>query len=385
MMLLVATAIARAGNPIVNDSTCMQKLSGTYTSDVHIYAQNGVWVEGTVRMASGAKIIVHPGGFLKIWNATITHVDDLGNYALANKFWGGIVVLGNPNLNQNTEMAKLCINNHMRCFPEAAAQSTTAKLCNGGMKECFGKINQGMVYINNSTIRYAQVGISVGDIANTPWAYIIPDGPQGGGLVYAVNSKFENNKNVSISFAPYFKHLQQSCIQKCTFKHIFKSGQYGSTLGHIATNKNTFKHPIKNNYFGRDITTYFGGSNGIITWATDATINDNKFDNLESGISSFTFKPTLVKVEVKNNTFYDIHSSAISLANPNNVNISGNKIYLNRTFSVGSCLGIQLADAKITSVFNNTISRLKSTSTNEHGIIIQNDFKQSCAVNFNNI
>lgn len=127
----------------------------------------------TIHMPKNGTIIVEPGASLIINDATIT--------SDCNRFWKGILVLGNPSLVQTAA-------------------------------------NQGSAILTNATIEHARVGLC-------NWGESLPNSywwVNAGGILQATNCIFKNNAR-SVSLAPYhnswsyIKLKNKSFFRQCTF------------------------------------------------------------------------------------------------------------------------------------------------------------------------
>lgn len=144
-------------------------------------------------MASGKTITIEPGGKLIANNSTLTH-------SCPDGLWGGIIVKGNAAASQEPG-----VNN----APHPA---------------------QGLVRLNNSTVEFAREAIRTYDPDS--WVHQ-------GGMVYAYNSTFRNNKR-NAAFRMYENKLANGTVvdyrsgfTKCTFKvdtDFPKTEKYGEHM-----------------------------------------------------------------------------------------------------------------------------------------------------------
>ena len=316
-----------------NPNLRQQLKSGTYKKDLII--PKGVLVvckNAIVKFSSGHGIIVKQGGTLYIDHSIITHENDnLNNPYQRNtcgEYWKGIFVEGNPDSSQNIQYNKTC--NLIEACVNLYNNGQDSAF---GMNDCWNANSrshiQGLVYMKNSRIRHAVIGISLGDIANNMSHQISPFGPKGGGLLIAKNCKFSNMHNSAISFAPYTKFINLSIIEsdtfECSSEHILIG--FNCMKGMISS-FNSFSFPITKNYFFRSTSSKWEFRTGISFFDGVASINLNKFQNLTSAIllrgSSFSLKKSIEcngNIAIDCNQIFTIWSSDLARITNNKITV----------------------------------------------------------------
>lgn len=171
----------KAANITFNSSPTIQYLNGNSINSPYntIVISRGAYVvalNATIYMGDTNSITIEKGGVFKIINTTITRASTSG-------LWSGIKIIGNPNADQQT-------------------QNLDFNLFKNGSPN-YGTMEQGLLYIEGSTISYANNAVYSG-------------GGTGGGYCYAISSNFYNNAN-SIYLSNYPNFQQASLIRWCVF------------------------------------------------------------------------------------------------------------------------------------------------------------------------
>jgi hypothetical protein len=287
--------------------------SGTYGKNLIV--PKGVLVVGknaVVKFKTGYGLIIKEGGTLYLENCIITHEnDDFINPNKINKcgeYWNGIFVEGNPNASQDVQYRKSC--NLLAACISLFYPGVDSFY---GMNDCWNVDPtthiQGLLYMKNTVIRRAVVGISLGDIRNNVSNRVDPAGPKGGGLLISKNCKFSNMHNAAISFAPYQKFPNLSKIEFDTFECASRVGYHSGgrkSMNGIIAAFNTFSFPIASNYFFRSNTSSWEFPTGIYFDDCYSSVNKNKFQNLTRAIFMFGGNVSLKKtIEVYGNIATD--------------------------------------------------------------------------------
>ena len=272
----------------------------THNNDVKIIAEDVTWsgnawaesdikvldgvtltITGTLNMPKNAKIIVEPGGLLKVYGGTITNNCD--------KMWRGIEIQGDASTSQ------YAANNH-----------------------------KGRVILSNATIENAYKAVTC----------------YNGGILEANSSNFFNN-SVSLTFYAwtnpgYYANRNKSGIQNCNFeinKEVLNNGNTFA-LSCIYVSNNGGKLEFKGNTFtntNQNWTTSDLGF-GITAYSSNIDVNyrckvitqigeecpenqrdSSEFNNLDLGIYSAAYNTS--STEINQCIFNNNHRS---------VNISGN-------------------------------------------------------------
>jgi len=338
------------GQFTANPNLRQQLKSGTYGKNLII--PRGVLVVGknaTVRFKTGFGIIVKEGGTLYLDHCMITHeYDNLTNPSEINtsgNFWNGIFVEGNPNASQTTVYKKTC--NLLEACVDYQNQGTDSTF---GMNDCWNADAnshiQGLVYMKNTVIRQANVGISLGDVQNNfTNHHANPNGPKGGGLLIAKNCKFSNMYNAAICFAQYTNFLNLSRIEYDTFECATRRRFVGfNSMKGIMAAFNVFSFPITNNFFYRTNTSLWEFRTGIDFNDGDASIYGNKFQNLGSSIflwqSSVSLKkPTEVyrNIATDCNKIFTLWSMDLACSYDNKITVKDvSRLPTNNRFAVSN-------------------------------------------------
>ncbi|MEZ5016477.1 MAG: T9SS type A sorting domain-containing protein [Flavipsychrobacter sp.] len=271
----------------------------------------------TVAMGRGKHIVVEPGAVLVVDNATITNE--------CNRMWGGIIIEGNPTVDQS----------QVSVAGEFSPQ-------------------QGLVIIRNgSNIDNAYVGVYSGGAY-----YDGDDFPQyfpgkDGGYVWAENSAFHNCRR-SVSFAEY-GFLQSSTIDNCDFvaDAVLNNEVYTNyDDGAVRYGSKDFiaiwaSHGVNvlNSRFLNTINPNrpdLRGA-GIVSHNAGYTVDGCDFTDLTRGIHAGADFGQVDNIEIKNSNFINLwRSIAARLVN--------NLIITNNTIEVGEPLDDQLGSVVYTSV-----------------------------------
>jgi len=157
-----------AGQSVTISGNETWSISRAIRGDITIQSGATLTVECNLLMAPGAKIVVERGGRLNVNGGCITTKRrSCGD----RDYWKGIEVIGNPSLSQTTT-------------------------------------NQGVVDLDEATIEYASNAITTGT-NGVGW--------QGGGIIYADNTIFRNNRR-SVEFSQYTLSDNLSYFNECTFE-----------------------------------------------------------------------------------------------------------------------------------------------------------------------
>lgn len=315
-----------------------------------------IWMEGN------KTITVEPGGKLIVNNSTLTHSCPLG-------LWGGIIVKGNTLASQEPNVVNT---------PYPA---------------------QGIVRLNNSVLEFAREAVRTYD-PNT-WV-------NQGGMVYAHNTVFRNNKR-SLAFRIYENKTSNGTVTdyrsgftKCTFKmdddfpKTEKLGeQHMVTLWRVRgidfngckfINELSTADRIQGIYaHNADVLVYPYCSSGVSPCPQGNEIK-SEFKNLFNGIVStnhlFNYKTVISKSNFENNWL-----SAIALNGVKNATVVQNKIKLKPTSHVKFPMGIWIGKCSQYDISENqmigektapnriTIGLYVQESGVEDNLIYKNQFK----------
>ncbi len=265
------------------------------------------------RFSPTAYIEVRRGARLIVDGALLTN--------LCPSAWPGIQVWGNPNLDQ----------------PDPASNPGNATIA-------------GIVrIINNATIQHAGTAISTGAwaLGGAGWQYV-------GGVVYAENSNFINNKR-AVEFLSY-KFSNKSKFINCLFTE--PDGWAGNSVGvtiwdcnGIVFNRNRFLNLDVAGIYGIDFGAIIVDHNQFRNLTTGIESYNTQFykGNLEIGSEAFTpnyFKNNrrhifcssttgLDKVNIINNDLFDAQKNGIILDGSSYYNVSKNR-FMNTPLAMSS-------------------------------------------------
>ncbi|MBK8245324.1 MAG: hypothetical protein IPK88_18000 [Saprospiraceae bacterium] len=300
-------------NPIeITVNTLWDKLK-IVTQPVQIMPGATLTITCEARFSPTAYIEVRRGARLIVDGALLTN--------LCPSAWPGIQVWGNPNLDQ----------------PDPASNPGNATIA-------------GIVrIINNATIQHAGTAISTGAwaLGGAGWQYV-------GGVVYAENSNFINNKR-AVEFLSY-KFSNKSKFINCLFTE--PDGWAGNSVGvtiwdcnGIVFNRNRFLNLDVAGIYGIDFGAIIVDHNQFRNLTTGIESYNTQFykGNLEIGSEAFTpnyFKNNrrhifcssttgLDKVNIINNDLFDAQKNGIILDGSSYYNVSKNR-FMNTPLAMSS-------------------------------------------------
>lgn len=395
-LLLNFTSFAQTTVTLLNTPCTRHYMSdylsnGVCTTNIVVPAKNTLIVTGLVRMATNTKITLEPGAILYMDGATITHEDDvLGTSYTETKFWHGIEAKGDPTKAQDKELQFVCVS-LSNCI--SGNDHTWTHGCCGYIGN---SVEQAIVYMNNSKIRYSYVGISAGDksfgLNNNSSLVTLPYGTQGGALLYVKNSQFENNFETCLTFAPYPNFPQSSVIQNSLFYSQFNNGYHltkpsGGYLrtAYIKTHLNDFKHEIKGNNFVYVATTnyYPKDNSGLMLYSSSANIKENTFSNLDRGVELLGGVSRLVRrVKINKNTF---QYCGLGIVNKSKDAITAkeNSLLLSEGYFPVNAVGIAEHSPALSNINKNSFYNFSSQLQDNWGIAVKGNGFIPNRVNYN--
>ncbi|MCH2225953.1 MAG: hypothetical protein MK066_14380, partial [Crocinitomicaceae bacterium] len=335
------------------------------TPEGDVVIENGARLEinddAIIRMSEGKKMIIKPGGQLRIIGATIKN-----NENCSGATWGGIEVIGNSNSSQSIS-------------------------------------HQGRLVLQDAKIEKALVGVLVGE-AND--GTIQPN--TGGGLVYAHNTTFLDNQK-DLKFTPYthmdgqnnpvgnksyfnlcrfltssnFQKLPSSDIHSCVSLHDvdmvrFLGCEFSDIhyfiSGHISPQ-------ILNNY-GKSAIWSENASMVLNKYVNPITLVEvqNTFNQYYRGVLGTNYSASdYTRFEISNSSFKNCSVGVELTSIEDHVNITHNEFYVNgpnNTEMTGliatNCKGYEVSQ----NTFKSIVHGLGSGASDVHlgtGIIIQNN------------
>ena len=311
------TAVLKHTNPVTNNRIYTLNYPLQAYGDIVIENDITFIVQCELKMPKDAHIWVKPGGTLIVDGGKIS--TDCGDY------WGGIIVLGNPNYSQTDRQGH---NNALQ---------------------------QGLVEIKNGAlIEKAKVGV----VAGLPPTYG-PTFSQGGGIIKAENSTFRNNET-DIMFEPYVHNIWQtqagnstmanvSLIKDCVFETTNSWMDFSSSpKAHIRVSGVVGMRIYGNTFINRVPNNFSCQLNDLGIQASDAGFRSDNctFSNLSYGVNCAAIN--LRAGIVSNSTFTNCNTGMA---------IVGQDYFSaqNNTFTGGS-LGVLLNNCKGFEITENDFS-----------------------------
>ncbi|MDI9341198.1 MAG: hypothetical protein QM534_11570 [Sediminibacterium sp.] len=324
----------------------------TYTGDQYflhsLKVPAGVKLSVTnanVRMGPFTKIEVEPGGVLEVNNSTIQSYCDYN-------MWTGIVAKG------------------------VASQPQSHSAPNGGY------LNHGYVVIsNNAKLKDAEAALS----------------SENGGVVVALNSRFENNRK-DVQFLAYAYPNHQSVFVNCVFETNAQLKAVNNTLdAHVSawavdnvkfqgcTFQNIAPFGANGGYRGNGIysidatcnlISYCAGGTGCAQ--TPATAGRNLFKNLNYGVYAETTVNPLLTYNVVNSDFdgcnYGAYFKSVDLAGVQYCNFTNipNGVYAppGTPYGVRSPYGLYYDNCQNFFCEKNTFKSVVTQATNNLGLVV---------------
>lgn len=242
----------------------------------------------------------------------------------------------------------------------------------------FSPLGQGLLILDNATIRYSQFGINVGANNLMLQQHIFPTGTQTGGFLYCKNSTFENNLQTAISFAPY--HTQYSVIQGNIFDSKFTNNQHTGSRRFIDVNGTNFWVDIRGNKFKN--TSNFSAHYGIYLYNSSGNFFSNEFDRMAMGFAQWDYMNTIKLTYLEGNSFYN-NRCAIHTSNISGITIVENYFYVPNQQGLLSGTGIIVWGGNPTLIAKNHFIRSSSSNTVDFGVVFSSDTRSSHYVDEN--
>jgi len=273
-------------------------LSGLKYMHSNLLVKKGVVliIKGTVSFPQDCSLFIESGAKVIVDGGVLTN--------LCGDLWNGIILLGNPHLDQDN--------------PD----------------------NQPVISLfNNSVVENSKIGIMVGSAPDESEFWRMG----GGGLVEAANTIFRNNV-ISIKFLPY-GFSNNSNISFCSFENTrllnhFEEGYNPKAMIEIYRNtglsfqQNTFINHVENE------KNYENSGIGILSMDASYKVNDNNvFNGLLFGIQALTSNK-LCTPDITGSVFINNYRS-ILVSGASYSRISGNYFELRRSeqnYVYGLCL-----------------------------------------------
>ncbi len=321
-------------------------------SNIIIHTNAKLTINCQVFFTPGVKIIVQPGGTLKL-EGTPDYPARLTSGC--GEFWGGIEVQGDPSLPQRLEY-------------------------------------QGMVIINSGIIENATTGIKTINAGVLPDGGGIPleEGTPSGGIIRATGATFRNNIT-GVDFLPYRDNAStsnKSFFRGCTFettKELFDEHlpSYLLKLSGIDTLvikgsrfRNTRKKTIQPNHRGYGIYSYNAELKLDTIYKTQPVIDEIpcKFDSLNYGIYTMASNLGMSSLDAYNCVFKDnargLYASGFTLVNP--FEVRNSRFYYNDEMTSNPVYLLYLNNCTGFKVHQNTFMGTTSVINDQYGVIVNN-------------
>ncbi len=216
--------------------------------DIHVHSEAELLIEAKIGMRQGTRILVERNARLVIDNGGVV------TKGCDAPYWTGIQVLGNS----------------QKAQPERFAPLTDPA-------------QAGIVWIDNATVEWARCGVTAGG-GYDPEAW--------GGLVWTNNATFRNNRK-DVEFMSYKFTTNRSRFFNTTFTEIDEAFANTEGVTIWETDDIEFHNCTFKNLDYEGIRTYDAGMR---------VLNNNKFEDNETGITSYATYPMANKLYIGSGT-----------------------------------------------------------------------------------